>query len=247
VVNEAERAALLHCFERTAAVVEPLTSPGEQRELTLSAGDYEAIEAALHRGDGADAVLAQLSRATAEPAELLFRRFASRLEVLARGLGKCPLEVHCEGSGLRFPKLLFAPLWAAMVHALRNIADHGLETVQERAQAKKPPRAVVEMSAERVADKLLIRLRDDGRGVDLDLVAARAAQQGLACASECELLDTLFIAGLSGATEHTQLSGRGVGLAALKSAVVELGGQISLHSQRGRGSELRIELPGELV
>jgi HPt (histidine-containing phosphotransfer) domain-containing protein len=247
LLNEAERTALLQCFERTAAVVEPLTAPGEQRELALSVGDYEAIEAALRRRDAAEDILLQLARTTAEPAELLFRRFASRLEVLARGLGKCPLDVRAQGNGLRFPKLRFAPLWAALVHALRNIADHALETPAERAQAGKPPRALVEMSAEQIGDKLLIRLCDDGRGVDLELVAARAAQLGLNCEGERELLDTLFASGLSAATEHTKLSGRGVGLSALKSAVIELGGQVSMRSRRGHGSELRIELPSQLL
>jgi HPt (histidine-containing phosphotransfer) domain-containing protein/HAMP domain-containing protein len=245
--NEREREELRQSVDNTRAVLARLTGHDELRELSLSASEYALLVQALERRAPHREVLTQLARATADPAERVFERLAMRLQLLARALGKCAVEVRMEGGGVRFPARHFDPLWAALVHALRNIADHALETTIERERAGKAPIAQVELCAELVDDKLLVRLRDDGRGVDFVRVRERAEALGLPVDSDEALLEALFAPGFSTARVGQELSGRGVGLSAIRSAVSALGGSVVMRSKARVGSELCIELPAQLV
>ena len=246
-LSVSERQALLESFERTRASLGPLLGPGEEQELTLRRRDVEALEAALARGQTAERSAELLAHALAEPAELVFGRLSARLQLLARTFGKCRVDVRSDGRGIRFPRRTFAPLWAVLVHALRNIADHALETTLERERAHKSPVAHVELTAELTDGALVIRVADDGRGVDLERVRERAQALGLHLSSERELLDALFAPEFSTADAGQVLSGRGMGLTAIRAAARALGGDAVMASERGAGSELRITLPRELA
>ncbi|MET0387558.1 MAG: ATP-binding protein [Polyangiales bacterium] len=227
--------------------VEPFIALDRGHSVQISARDYASLVHSLQSGVANDVVLSGLMRASAEPVELVFGRFAERLQVLARRLGKCPVRVVCEAHGLRFPKQSFAPLWAAAVHVLRNIADHGLETGWQREQTGKNPQATVSIGAEVLGDHLLIRFCDDGRGIDWDKVRARAEYRGLPAATEDDLVRALLGHGFSTLNDNSALSGRGVGLAALHSEVTQLGGTVQITSETGRGTELTIALPAQLL
>ncbi len=242
-----EAARLARAFANSVRPVEPFIAFDEGHNVQLSQQDYSAIVQALQRKEPALEVLSKLQLATAEPAELVFARFAEQLQILARRLGKCPVQIRCEGHGLRFPRETFAPLWSVVVHVLRNIADHGLETAWEREQADKPREASVLISAEIEQSTLALRFGDDGRGIDWDKVRVRAAQRGLAAATRADLESALLSPHFSTLDAASTLSGRGVGLAALQHEVTSLGGTVRIDSERGRGTELTIHLPASLA
>jgi two-component system, chemotaxis family, sensor kinase CheA len=136
-----------------------------------------------------------------------------------------------------------------LVHAVRNAIDHGIEPAAERATAGKRDQGLLVALASKVAGGVRVVLADDGRGVDVERVRARAVELGLldaaaaARASTAEILDCLFAPGFSTARAVTELSGRGVGLDVVRAAAGDLGGRVELQSVAGRGCRLVIEIP----
>jgi two-component system chemotaxis sensor kinase CheA len=247
--SAAERAALSRAFSPTAKVVERFAGEREPDALQLDAADHAALVRAIKDGEAPDALLARVARSHAQPARQLLGRLAEQLEVIARGLGKCPVQVkiEVEPADLRFPRASLLPLWPVLVHVLRNIADHGLESSWEREQAHKPANASVVLRAELAPDQLRLSFSDDGRGVDWERIKERASQRGLRADSEDALLASLFISGVTTRDVAGPVSGRGVGLAAVKDVVEALAGRVWLESATGRGTRLLIELPVALL
>jgi two-component system chemotaxis sensor kinase CheA len=247
VPSAAERALLAQTFELTGAVVERFLADRDAPAFSLSAADYAALEAAIKAGDAGERLLLRLARANGQPAQQVLGGLAAQLEVLARSLDKCPVQVTVQAPDLRFPRVAFAPLWSSLVHVLRNIADHGLETSWEREQTHKPATANITLRAELAGDWLTLSFSDDGRGVDCERLKERVRQQGLRAETQAELLATLFVDGITTRSTAGAVSGRGVGLAAVKAVVDSLSGRISLTTELGRGTNLFIQLPAELL
>jgi two-component system chemotaxis sensor kinase CheA len=242
-----DAARLAGALERALAPIRSLLGHDGDHTIQLRSEDFAAIEQALRAEEPRERVLERLMAASAEPAERVFARFATRLELLARRLGKAELVVACDGAGLKFPRRSFAPLWATLVHVLRNIADHGLETAWEREQSGKTRTAHVRFSARLDGTRLLLSLSDDGRGIDWERVSARAAQQGLPHQTRAQLEAALLQHGFTTLAEASSLSGRGVGLSAVASEARRLGGCVHVESEPGRGTNLLIELPRALL
>lgn len=240
-------ARVTQALTRNLTLIRPFLGEGDAQVVPLTGPDFHAIEQALRSGAPHAAVLEQLTRASAEPGRDVFARLLGRLELMARRLGKGALETQLEDGGVRFPRARFAPLWAALVHALRNVADHALEPAWEREQRGKSARAQVRLSAERSSGVVRIRLYDDGRGVNWDAVRAKAEARGLPAGTRAELTAALLHHGFSTLNAPSALSGRGVGLSALAHEVERLGGQLRLSSEPGAGTELTLELPEHLV
>ncbi|HYD51419.1 MAG TPA: chemotaxis protein CheA [Gemmatimonadaceae bacterium] len=139
-----------------------------------------------------------------------------------------------------------------LVHLVRNAIDHGVESPQARLAAGKAPEARVTVTARREAHGVVVEVRDDGDGIDAARVRAAAVARGVvdqATAdrmSEAESLALVFAAGLSTATEVSDISGRGVGMDAVRSSVERMGGTVAVASVRGEGTSVRIELPTTL-
>ena len=245
--NAEDAARLARALANSIRPVERYVALDRGHEVHLSQRDFDAIVRSLQGDEAAPQVLSRLRLATAEPADAVFGRFAEQLQVLARRLGKCPTEIRTEGGGVRFPRESFAPLWSVTVHILRNIADHGLEAPWEREQAKKPPQAAVFIGASFEGSLLAIRFRDDGRGIDWQKVRDRAEQRGLPAATRADCIAALFSPHFSTLEETSELSGRGVGLAAVQHEVFALGGTLRVESVLGEGTELTIALPASLV
>ncbi len=162
---------------------------------------------------------------------------------LARRLDKPELDIVIEDHDVRLPLDQFASLWSALVHAVRNAVDHGVEPEAERTQAGKQPRSRLTLSTRIVEDQLWVEITDDGSGVDWDRVAAKARDLGLPASTQREREEALFTSGVSTAAHVTDTSGRGVGMDALRQTCRELGGRIEIHSQRGVGTKLSAIVP----
>jgi len=136
-----------------------------------------------------------------------------------------------------------------LTHLVRNAVDHGLETPSQRLSLGKSPRGMLVLTARRERDKVLVDVADDGAGFDGARLLARAVEMGVLTPerahelSDQEVCELAFLPGLSTRTEATDLSGRGVGLDAVKSAVEGLGGKLSVRSAPGKGSRFTLELP----
>jgi two-component system chemotaxis sensor kinase CheA len=136
-----------------------------------------------------------------------------------------------------------------MVHLVRNSLDHGLETTEERIAAGKPETGTLEISARHAGGNVVISVRDDGKGIDARRVAQKAAEKGLIPHDAVDTIDTpkaielLFHPGFSTAESVNDISGRGVGMDAVRNMVRALGGEVLVTSELGKGTDAQIRLP----
>lgn len=129
--------------------------------------------------------------------------------------------------------------WGVFSHLIRNALDHGIEDPDERIRKDKPREGHIILRSWMDRRHLFISIIDDGRGIDWIQIKRRAEQQGHSITSDQDLEDALFIDGVSTQTDVTEVSGRGVGMAAIKSVCEELQASIQVLSEDGKGSEFR--------
>jgi two-component system chemotaxis sensor kinase CheA len=221
--------------------IDRLLGLSARRSILVDWDEYQGVIAQLVEPEPPYA--SRLRRWGQDPTRGHLERLADEAQTLAARLGKAPLEIDVRDHDLRLDGERFASLWAVLVHTVRNAVDHGLETAAARVAAGKPAHARMVMSSEVHGDELVLEITDDGAGIDWDAVAARARGLGLPAASQRDLLEALFASGMSTAEAITDLSGRGVGMGALRQTCVELGGRVQLVSERGRGTAVRCCVP----
>ncbi len=157
------------------------------------------------------------------------------------------IAVTVDDGGLSIDKALVGIIDAALLHLVRNCADHGIESVAERQRVGKPRQGRIEVIATSVGHDLCLRIADDGRGIDPDVVRAKAERLGLVAAGqplgERQLVELVFAPGVSTAERVTEISGRGVGLDAVKRSVEDSGGSIRIDNKPGLGCAFELRLP----
>ena len=182
------------------------------------------------------------------PVEQLFRRFPRIVRDVARLRGK-DINLEITGENTDLDKGILDALADPLAHLVRNAADHGIEMAAQRQVAGKPPRGTIRLNAYHDGDQVVIEVSDDGRGLDREKVVQRAIERGIISAeaapqlNESESLQLIFSPGLSTADEVTEISGRGVGLDVVKSALETLKGSIELQSKFGEGTTFRLMVP----
>jgi two-component system chemotaxis sensor kinase CheA len=182
------------------------------------------------------------------PVEAVFLRFPRLVRDLSGKLGK-QVELELVGQDTELDRTVVDALGDPLVHLVRNALDHGLETPAERAAAGKPAAGTVRISARHAGGNVVITVADDGAGVDRFAVAAKAVRAGLITAEQADGIDMaraielLFAAGFSTRDHADDISGRGVGMDAVRAKVRELGGEVVLTSEQGVGSTAQIRLP----
>ncbi len=182
------------------------------------------------------------------PVEAVFLRFPRLVRDLSGKLDK-KVDLKLAGSETELDRTVVDALGDPLVHLVRNSLDHGLESPQEREAAGKPATGTLEISAHHAGGSVLIAVRDDGRGIDPARVARKAAERGLIAADAVDSVDMaqaielLFSAGFSTAEQMSDISGRGVGLDAVRTTIRELGGEVIVQSELGAGTTTQIRLP----
>lgn len=185
------------------------------------------------------------------PVESVFLRFPRLVRDLATRLGK-QVELQLEGAGVELDRTVVDALADPLVHLVRNALDHGLEAPEERVAAGKPPTGRLVLSARHAGAHVVVAVRDDGRGIAPAAVARAAVERGLLSEQAAASLDAagaaalLFEPGFSTAPATTDLSGRGVGMDAVRERVRALGGEVRLTTgsdqPAGTCAELRLPL-----
>jgi two-component system chemotaxis sensor kinase CheA len=241
-LDDAQRVQLIDGW---AAVTARLAHLLEGRRHVVEVEFPELARAVeLAKQDGASRELrAMLTAWTHDRLARRFERLASHATSLARRLGKGELATVIADNNIRLDTSRWMPFWSAMIHAVRNAVDHGIEPTAVRAELDKPAQPTLTFTATRTGGRLVISLSDDGAGINWTAVRERAIQRGLPASSAIDLERALFADGFSTAEQVTETSGRGVGMAALREAVTALGGEIELDSRSGLGTTLRFVFP----
>jgi two-component system chemotaxis sensor kinase CheA len=176
----------------------------------------------------------------------IFRRMPFVVRDLERDTGKA-VDLAIHGQDTEIDKFVIERMLDPVLHLVRNAVSHGVETPAERIAAGKPERATITLSAASVGDLVILEVADDGRGIDVDFVRARARAAGLVVPDgELDgdaLLEILCAPGFSTRAAADRTSGRGVGMAVVQTTVQELGGRLSLDQTPGQGTHFVIELP----
>ncbi len=180
------------------------------------------------------------------PLRTTFERFRRLVHDLGIELHK-DVELAIEGADTELDKTVIDQLNDPLVHLIRNSMDHGIETPEARRSAGKDPKARIQLSALHSGAHVLIRVQDDGRGLDVEAVRARAVERGLidgaARLSEAEIFSLILAPGFSTAREVTDVSGRGVGMDVVRRNVEALHGSIEIANQPGAGLTVTLRLP----
>ena len=216
--------------------------------LGLNSGD-EAMSKAV---SNLDVVTADLQTAVMktrmQPIKKVFGRFPRLVRDLARQLKK-EINLELVGEETDLDKNLVEALADPLVHLVRNAVDHGVEMPDEREAAGKARTGRVVLSAEQEGDHILLSISDDGKGMDPNILRAKAVEKGLMDKdaaerlSESDCYNLIFAPGFSTKTEISDVSGRGVGMDVVKTKIAQLNGSINIFSAKGQGSKIVIKVP----
>jgi two-component system chemotaxis sensor kinase CheA len=182
------------------------------------------------------------------PLKKVVGKFPRLVRDLSRELGK-EVEFTIEGEDIELDRTILTEISDPLMHILRNSLDHGIESPAERERAGKPRTGQVTLRASRERDHVIIEVVDDGAGLDVDGITAKAIEQGVRSPEELETMDDsaiydlIFHPGFSTADEVTDTSGRGVGMDVVHDTVTQLDGSVSVDSTPGEGTTVSLRLP----
>src|SRR5258705_3415977 len=182
------------------------------------------------------------------PVEQLFRRFPRVVRDVAKHCGK-DVALELAGENTDLDKGILDALAEPMTHIVRNSVDHGIESSEDRIAAGKGARGTISLNAYHQGTQVVIEVRDDGRGLDLDRIRKHAVQKGLLKESEAarlldsEVTNLIFEPGFSTASEVTEVSGRGVGMDVVRTVLDRLKGTVNVISDQGKGTTIQLRVP----
>ena len=236
-------------LERIMVLVSELVLTRNQLlELTRKQED-EAIKAPMQRLSGLTSDLQDsVMRARMQPLSRLFARLPRLIRELASETHK-KLTLVMEGGDTELDRQLIEVVRDPLTHILRNSADHGIELPRERIAAGKPEMGCVRVVASHEAGYIMVAISDDGRGLDLERIKAKAVSRGLVTAADLEQMSTeaiyrfIFVPEFSTATTVTSISGRGVGLDVVRENIETIGGSITVTSTLGKGTSFNLKIP----
>ena len=214
------------------------------------------------RNDGESRFKAPLQRLSHITSELQEGVMKTRMQPIGNAWAKLPrlirdlgqdlhkkIELKMMGADTELDRQVLELIKDPLTHMVRNSADHGIETAEQRRAAGKPEHGTVTLNAFHEGGQIIIEIGDDGKGLDADKIAKKALEQGLTTGeelsglSQSQILNFIFRAGFSTAQEVSAVSGRGVGMDVVKTNIEKIGGSVDLSSQLGRGTKLTIKIP----
>ena len=223
-----------------------------QSMLSLLGEDFD-----MSRVERLQEGLSQLERHTREmqesvmqirmlPISFTFSRFPRLVHDLSTKMGK-KIELKMTGETTEVDKTVIEKIGDPLVHLVRNSLDHGIELPADRIAAGKPETGTVELNASHRGGNIIIEIKDDGKGLNPDVLLNKAIERGLVPAdanlTDQQIYELIFMAGFSTAEQVSDVSGRGVGMDVVRRNINELGGSIEIWSELGKGSSFTIRLP----
>lgn len=189
-----------------------------------------------------------IMRTRMQPIGNIFSKFTRIVRDIGKKLSK-EINLEMTGNDVELDKSIIELLTDPLTHIIRNCCDHGIETPQERELLGKPSAGTIILKAYHEGGQVNIDIIDDGNGIDIEKVKSKAIESGAKTAdeiskmSEQEVMNLIFVAGLSTASKVSDMSGRGVGMDVVKNGVERLGGVIELKATRHKGTEVLLRLP----
>jgi two-component system chemotaxis sensor kinase CheA len=238
VLTPRECAELVEIWDSLRLRIEPLIQ-GATVFIEVSRDEYERLLDAVCKRKPIAQVEQMVRGLRREPASARLEHAKRILIDTSIKLEKTPPRVEMRHDDLRLPPGPWAPFWSVLSHVLNNAVDHGVESDDERLAAGKPLPSTIWLSTTVMAGDVVIEVRDDGRGIDWERVRSVAAERGLPSQSLADLERALFSDGFSLKHQVSEVSGRGVGLAAVRTVVTAMGGQIELESTPHAGTTWR--------
>ena len=226
---------------------------GHLARLAVEGGDAKILAMGLKtQHELLDRHIADLQRSVFDlrvlPLERVFGRFPRLVRETASALGK-QVSFSTEGEDTKADKAVVEALFEPLLHIIRNAIDHGIEPPAQRTAAGKPAAASILLSARREGDRVIVEVSDDGAGIDPAVIRRIATSRhvaeeaAIAAMSDDDAVALIFAPGFSTAEKVTGLSGRGVGMGAVRSAIEQLGGEVRLLNRPGQGLTVRLILP----
>ncbi|HSC71648.1 MAG TPA: chemotaxis protein CheA, partial [Candidatus Methylomirabilis sp.] len=215
------------------------SQPIESPALHESVGRVESLVKGLQQ---------QAMKLRMMPLELIADRFPRAVRDLARKRGK-ELNFEIVGKETELDRAILEELPDPILHILRNCIDHGIEPPEERVRNGKPPTGIIRLEASKERESVVIRVNDDGRGMDPAVLRRVGLERGVITREQHdglpdgEVLNLITLPGFSTAKEVTDVSGRGVGMDVVRSAVESLRGSLLIESAIGQGSTITLKLP----
>ena len=182
------------------------------------------------------------------PIETVFNRFPRMIRDLAKSRDK-KINLEMSGAETEMDRTVIDEIGDPLVHLIRNSVDHGLESPAERQAAGKDPEGHLHLAAFHEGSNVFIQIRDDGRGIDPDIIRRKAVEKGIISQdaagklSNQQAIELIFEPGFSTAEQVTDISGRGVGMDAVRSKIDYLNGEVNMTSETGKGTVVTIKLP----
>ena len=182
----------------------------------------------------------------------LFNKFHRVLRDAASIEGK-KANLILKGTETEIDRNILKLMSDAMVHLVRNAVSHGIESEDARKQLKKPAEGQITLDAHYERDRVVIQVKDDGAGIDHEVIRRKIVEKGLATPEMAkvmgkdEVLSYIFESGFSNAAQVTELSGRGVGMDVVKKAVESIGGQVKIETEVGKGTTMNLQVPASLA
>ena len=219
------------------------------KQLISSLDEHEAEK--IHRGielleQNSRSLQDSIMRIRMVPISLVFDKIPRLIFDLTTKLGK-EVDLVIQGEDTELDKTIVEKLDQPLTHLVRNCLDHGLEDPQTRQACGKSPGGTINIRAYHSSGKIIIEINDDGAGINPKFIQQKAVEKGLIPENtnleEHEIYDLLFIPGFSTATTVSSVSGRGVGMDVVKNNIQDLGGEIHIISEVGKGSSFIIQLP----
>ncbi|MDR6722303.1 two-component system chemotaxis sensor kinase CheA [Paenibacillus amylolyticus] len=227
-------------------------------ELLIDRSRLEQLASETGNNDLSDTV-AHLSRVSTDlqnivlklrmvPVDTVFNRFPRMIRDLAKTLDK-KIDLVITGAETELDRTVIDEIGDPLVHLLRNAVDHGVESIAERVAAGKPEMGTVNLRAFHSGNHVFIEIEDDGKGIYREKLLKTAISRGVvteeqgAKMSDDEVNQLLFAPGFSTADVISDISGRGVGLDVVKSKITSLGGNVTIHSTPGKGTNFSVQLP----
>lgn len=208
-------------------------------EMTGAASDLDRLTSELQMG---------VMRTRMQPLAKLFDRYPRVIRDVARMTGK-QINLELQGKDTEVDKSVLELLADPLVHILRNSADHGVESIEQRKSNGKTAQGTIRLVAEHQGSHVRVEISDDGKGMDRKVIGEKAVEKGLATPAQVEAMSDeevfkfIFSAGFSTAAAVTNLSGRGVGMDVVRTNVNKMNGEVTVQSVKGKGTTVEILIP----